>query len=916
MSGIAQQLGEDVAMAAAARVRVLGRVAVDDEAADRALGRGQARELLALLAAHRDLPLSTAQLIDALWPSDPPATAPTIVHGLVRRLRSALGPDAVANDGTGYRLALPADAVDLWLLDDAARAGDDRRVRALWRDPLLGQYADRPWAKAALQRLEHLRGAATDAGGLRRARQAAPISRLVGRRRELRAVQEALARTRLVTIVGLGGVGKSRLALEVAAQQPHVARSHVDLGATVGPAVSRVATDLGLTATGRPRWDLRAVESLIGADEHLLVIDGCEHDRSGAAAVVEALLGSCPRLRILATSRVALGVPGERVVPLLPFADAGDPRGDAVELLLDRAQSFGLPTDGQDRDRAAAICARAGGVPLAIELAVTELVFGTSTQAENAPDGLPALPRRAPDEALREMVATALGSLTEPAMTAARRAAVLVHGFTPDLLAVLVPAGTSAPGILHELVATGLVSSQVGGTPRRLRFLDPVRSALAATADHDVLLAVARAIAGVLRTVRPHLDQPVDVSALEPAVDKLPNAEALIATLADAGCHTEALDLVLAASHAWYDDGRWVQGSVLVNDVLANVRPDPAPPGYAELPPPRVTAQPIDPRTWAWGAWAAGHVAATFEGTRREHDRMAVALRVAVDAGDDMLEGQLRYRLAIGSGYGGDLAAALEHLDQLHQLEVMEAPYPQLMVSHLEGLASMVTGDAARAAEQLRATAERCEALGAPADAARCWRVYAHALRTLGDLDGARQALETAETRALEGRSRGTLATIRTDLVDFRMRAGDVDRSLLLDALAAVVTVGNLRAAGLLRLHLGAISGDPGPIAEGALDLLESDRIWAAYAVARLVERLPRRHPLRSRAPGLVARLRAQWGSPLGVEEAALVDALADPAAAPQGEAWEDELRDALRDVVRDAATGGAASGTDPATFA
>src|SRR5690606_14306543 len=96
---------------------------------------------------------------------------------------------------------------------------------------------------------------------------------------------------------------------------------------------------------------------------------------AGAALAVESLLAACPNLRIVATSQVPLGVPGEHVVPLLPFSAPGDARGDAVQLLLDRAQSMGLAVTPEDRARAAQICARAAGVPLAIELGVTDLLL-------------------------------------------------------------------------------------------------------------------------------------------------------------------------------------------------------------------------------------------------------------------------------------------------------------------------------------------------------------------------------------------------------------------------------------------------------------------------------------------------------------------------------------------------------------
>lgn len=885
-------------MTTAVRVRVLGRVEVDDADRDQAVGRGQARELLALLAGRRGAPLTTGDVVDALWPEHPPATATTIVHGLVRRLRAALGAEAVVNDAMGYRLELPADAVDLWALVDAVAAGDHQRARGAWREPVFGVYHDRAWARAALAELDQLRGLTADATGLPRGRQVAPVTRLVGRRRELAAVAAATKRSRLVTIVGLGGVGKSRLALEAASEsgRPPGEVAHVDLGTAVGPAISRVATDLGVTASGEPQWDLRTVTSVIGARRLLLLLDGCEHEHAGAAAAVEALLAACPGLVVLATSRVALGVPGEHVVPLVPFADPGDPRGHAVELLIDRAEALGLTVGPDDRARLAAISARTAGVPLALELAVTEAVFGSAHDAAPAPQAHP-------EQALSEVVQQSIGGLTAAASTAARRTALLVHGFTPALLAAVCPQGSSPPGVLHELLASGLVSAQLAGLPRRLRFLDPIRRRLveeeaAAGPNGAALAAVADAVAGVLRAVRPDLAGPTVPSAIEPAVAELPNTEALVEQLGATGDHRGALRLAVAGVDAWYEAGGWARGTAVTSAALAAVRPDPCPPG---LPAGAVdaAAAPVDPVDWAWGAWAVGCVGATYEANRREYDRMLVAADVTRTAGLPVLEAHLRLRLALGAGYRRDMAAAGTHLARLRELvERLDSDYGRLMASHAEALAPLVLGDPARAATELQAVAERAEALGAPADAARSWRLLALARRALGDVAGALGALDRAEGLALEGRSRGTLATIRTDVADLRVQHGDVDRQVLLDALDTVLTVGNLRAAGLLRLQLGAVDADPVQLAEAALDLWESDRAWAAVAVARLVELLPRSHPLVRLAPAAVAALRRDWGSPLGAREAELVERTAGRADDPPPASWAEDLHQHLRGVV------------------
>ena len=876
------------------RVRVLGRVALDDAAADSMLGRGQVRELLAVLVARGRNPSSTADLIDALWVDEPPATAATIVHGHIRRLRAALGSSSVAHDVGGYRLDLPTDAVDLWLLDGAVRTGDHRRARALWAEPLFGAYASHDWARAVHAELHHLRGIAEDGPGRRPARRTLPASRLVGRRRELRTVLAAIDRSRLVSIVGLGGVGKSRLALEAMGTVDDSV--HVDLGLAAGPVISRIAGDLGLTASGEPNWDRRTVASVIGGRDLVLLVDGCEHDLAGAAATIDELLTACPRLRVLATSRVALGGPGEHVVPLLPFADPADPHGDAVDLLLDRTTALGFPGHRNDRVRLAAVCARTAGVPLAIELSVTDAVLETrmGSNGTDPASGHPA-------DALGQIVQSTVDGLTGGAATVVHRAARLVHGFTPALLASLTGPETSPLGVLHELHATGLTSSSTADPGRRLRLLDPVRRVLLDQPDDGALDAVTTAIGDTVGRVRPDLTRPIDLAAVGPAVAELPNAESLLAELVRVDRPAEALRLARAGADVWAEAGGWTRGNAAIGAVLATVRPSsvPEPPTSGSSDPEVAPVEPID---WAGAVWAKAIVSATYAASRSDYDLMAVAAEIASDA-DRALEAHLQFLLTLGAGYGGDVARSGVHLARLRELvEVLDSDYGRVMVAQIDALSLLVAGDAAAAGRALGAVGQRAESIGAIADAARMHRLGGLARRTAGDSTGALRCLQTAESLALEAGSVGTIATIRTDIVDLRHQEGDLDRDTIAEALDAVLGIGNLRAAGLLRLRLGVLDDEPSVIAAAALDLLESDRVWSAVALAELVTRLPRAHRLRRVAPAAALQLRQQWGSPLGAVEAASVERLGARASA-RPTPWTPDLEQDLRCLLQATAT-------------
>ena len=178
-----------------------------------------------------------------------------------------------------------------------------------------------------------------------------PLTSFIGRTADLDGVAAALADDRLVTVVGPGGVGKTRLATEVALRSDvpawWVALDSVDDGDAVLPAI---AAALGVGEEQIDTW--------IATRPMLLVLDNCEQVVDAVASVVENLLGRTSELRVLATSREVLGIAGERVWPL-----AGLPADEASALFEARAPA----TVGDDA--LASLCAELDGLPLAIELA-------------------------------------------------------------------------------------------------------------------------------------------------------------------------------------------------------------------------------------------------------------------------------------------------------------------------------------------------------------------------------------------------------------------------------------------------------------------------------------------------------------------------------------------------------------------
>jgi predicted ATPase/DNA-binding CsgD family transcriptional regulator len=215
----------------------------------------------------------------------------------------------------------------------------------------------------------------------------AEITRFVGRRRELADAKRALSKSRLVTLTGVGGVGKTRVAERVARDRrrayPHGVWL-VELGELADPALltRTVLTELGVRR--RSGDGLEALIDSLRSRHLLLVLDNCEHLLDEVAALSVALLRSCPDLQILATSREPLRVVGEAVLSVPPMAApepersggvAGLSRYDAVALFTERAVAavpdFALT---EDNYRAVvALCHRLDGLPLAIELAAGRL---------------------------------------------------------------------------------------------------------------------------------------------------------------------------------------------------------------------------------------------------------------------------------------------------------------------------------------------------------------------------------------------------------------------------------------------------------------------------------------------------------------------------------------------------------------
>ena len=317
----------------------------------------------------------------------------------------------------------------------------------------------------------------------------APWTTFVGRERERAAVLSALRAARLVTLVGPGGVGKTRLAVAVtweAASSFPSGCAFADLvPVRQGFVVQAVASVLGVAE--RPRQPLEAaVLEHLAARRSLLVLDNCEHLLAEVAAFTDRLLAACPGVKVLATSRERLAVSGERtltVPPLSLTADAADgPAGsEAALLFIDRAQTAGAA--GIAAAAVEGLCARLDGVPLAIELAAARstslgldgLLAGLDDYLRLLAGGRGADPRH---RSLSAVIGWSHDLLDDAEQAMFRRLGVFVGGF--DLDAARAVSGDPARGLVADLVGrladkSLLVAAHESGSGR-WRLLDTVRA--------------------------------------------------------------------------------------------------------------------------------------------------------------------------------------------------------------------------------------------------------------------------------------------------------------------------------------------------------------------------------------------------------------------------------------------------------
>jgi predicted ATPase/DNA-binding CsgD family transcriptional regulator len=328
----------------------------------------------------------------------------------------------------------------------------------------------------------------------------AELTSFVGRRQELREVKRLLGTTRLLTLTGSGGAGKTRLALRAAAD---MARGFPDgawlvlLASIQDPMLVTQAVFSALGLQDRSAGlSLSSLAEALAGKRLLLVLDNCEHLLDACAVLASTLIRSCPGLQVLATSRQALGIAGEvrMVVPPMSLPPDGAEMSvqrlvscDAVCLLSERAAAVvpGFTVDAGNAAGVLELCRRLDGIPLALELAAVrlgslsldQLNRGLGGELSVLGDGNRGAETR--QQTLEAAIGWSYGLLGEQQRLLWARLSVFAGGFQADAVTEVcadarLPAG-QIPGLLGALVDKSVLKRQLTGSSARYWLLDTIR---------------------------------------------------------------------------------------------------------------------------------------------------------------------------------------------------------------------------------------------------------------------------------------------------------------------------------------------------------------------------------------------------------------------------------------------------------
>jgi predicted ATPase len=759
------------------------------------------------------------------------------------------------------------------------RPAEALRAYATYRELLADELGADPGRQLEQAHMDVLRGtqvAPPRSGPQPRGNLPVPLTSFVGREQERTQVGKQLREGRLVTLVGPGGAGKSRLAATVAAGVAGDMPGGVwlvELAPVSAPdeIPQTVATTLGLReaavqdASHGPRDLVSRLAEALPAAETLIVLDNCEHLIDAAARFVDGLLGRCPHLRIVATSREPLGILGEVLHPVHPLglpergmSPAEAVACPAVRLFVDRATAVRAGFAVTDDNAAAVveICRRLDGLPLAIELAAARLRFMRVEQlAARLGDRFKlltggsrtALPRH---RTLRAVVAWSWDLLDDDERRVAQRLAVFPASFTPEAAGhVSCPAkpvhrafraqtrevcGTASPEQRLDALVDRSLLQIVDGPQLRYRMLETIREyGLERLAEAGETTRIRTAHAAHFRDLAeraaPHLrgfGQRPWIRTLAAERDNLLAALRFASESGDAGT---AVRLGAALSHFWTIHGDHLEAAARLRAVL------------------EVSG---DAPEEAKAVVAAGYLFnALISGNAGRASTMAERLRPLARSPEQPAAALIQAAVALITG---DPAAGLAAIDSQ---QPHPDPWARAMLWLMRSLVDGSHSDMQAMCRDLEAAAAGFREAGERWGLATSLTYLAFAQATSGNFNAAAAALEesaglvrelgaddfaglTVRLRASERETRGGPASPaekheaapsaqtsqRVELAMVCIHAGELDRARdeLLDVVASAASARHLAMARLWLANLARYDGD---LAEAArqLDLTADD---------------------------------------------------------------------------------------------
>ncbi|MFM7322638.1 MAG: ATP-binding protein [Armatimonadota bacterium] len=577
-----------------------------------------------------------------------------------------------------------------------------------------------------------------------------PRTSFVGRESALRDLAERARRHRLATLIGAGGCGKSRLLLQHGLEQRDrhpdgawwIDLAEVGEGARVADAFAR---PLEVPDSPDHPIELQIVEHLRDR-ELLLLVDNCEHLVNSVAALVGTVLMECPRIRVVAASREALGVPGECRVPVAPLALPPEGRTtsvasleahEATRLFLERAR-LRRPDFHPEAAEAAAVarvCRRLDGIPLAIELAAARIGTLSVAQIDARLDrrfrlltggDRAALPRQ---QTLRSLIDWSYDLLGADERIVFHRLATFHGGWDLDAAE-----GVASGGSIHEdsvldhletLVDKSLVATRTNGDRVRYHLLESLRAyaleRLDADADgNEARDRHAQTYAELVHRAAGGLAGPAARDLLERIDDERENVAAALDRLPGDAAGRMCADL----EEYWHRRGRWREAVERIGDVVARVTD------------PRERGRLLGIRGWF------SHLRGDREAARADTD---AALSAALATGDLVGEAAARNTSAFLAWSDGDRLEA-KRLFESSLERLREAGEPARAAGRLAnlGLLAAETGDFTEAATHLRDASEAYSSAGDLQGVAAC-------LCNLADVALRRGEPVEAETCAAEG---------------------------------------------------------------------------------------------------------------------------------------------------------------------